>query len=307
MKIEQAYCTDINEIVNTEDAYDFYWAGIIKDKKNFECPSSNCEASITCANIYKLRQDMKVDPYFKVTSKHNPECDLLKEINIKKYQIENIEEIKKPRNKKDEELADIFIFSRPKNHIEKKEISPTQNNQFSIVEKRKVKTSKSNTINSQASQFYTIRSFVSKYDKYKKQNLLDKRFINIKNNKIPYSEMFVEISNQNIESLSKYPRIYFAKVFINKFKNEDYNANFTSTFILKDKKIRPKVYLSQKLINNSFTNDLMKNKIEDLSTKNYPEVWAFIYATPQVKIIDEKEYINFNIFNLDYLDFRNEI
>ncbi|MCK9492631.1 MAG: hypothetical protein M0Q24_11150 [Sulfurimonas sp.] len=33
MKIEQAYNIDSIEILNVEDAYDFYWAGTIKDKK----------------------------------------------------------------------------------------------------------------------------------------------------------------------------------------------------------------------------------------------------------------------------------
>lgn len=342
MKIEQAYSIDSNEILNVEDAYDFYWAGIIKDKTNFECPSLNCEASITCANIDKLRQDMKVDPYFKATSEHSSECTLVKEIKNKKHKIESIEGNQKPRNKKDEKLADIFIFSRPKSHIEKKEMTSTENIPISSIEKRKVKTSRSNTVNSQPSYFYTVRSFVSKYNTYKKQNLIDKRFINIKNNQISYSEMFIEISNQNITSLSKYPRIYFGKVFINKLKNQDYSANFTSTFILEDNKfienikeltwsedklmltfedynyqlqkltkkfnyIRPKIYLSQDMIDNSFTKNLIRNKIEDLSTKNYPEVWAFVYAVPKVKIVNKVQYVNLNIYSLDYIDFRSEI
>jgi hypothetical protein len=67
MKIEQAYSLDAKVSVDAELAYDYYWAGIIKNKQNLECPANNCTAPITCANLDKIRQDMKVDPYLKAT------------------------------------------------------------------------------------------------------------------------------------------------------------------------------------------------------------------------------------------------
>ncbi len=40
MKIEQAYSLDAKVSVDAELAYDYYWAGIIKNKQNLECPAN---------------------------------------------------------------------------------------------------------------------------------------------------------------------------------------------------------------------------------------------------------------------------
>jgi len=69
MKIEKAYSKDCNEVIDAELAYDYYWNGKIHNNQNFECPSELCDTNITCAKLDKLRQNMKIEPYYKsVTS-----------------------------------------------------------------------------------------------------------------------------------------------------------------------------------------------------------------------------------------------
>lgn len=307
MKIEQAYSLDNEEIVDAELAYDYYWAGIIKNKKNFECPAGNCTVSITCANLDKIRQDMKVDPYFKTVGEHESDCDLVKEILKTDINSDSVEGERKNRGKKQESLPDIFGLSRPKSHLEKKQ------NAFkgtSIVSRKEKTREQKNEINSskrQPSTHYSLRAFVSKFLRYQSLDMLDQRYINIKGYDVSYKEMFVNVSGQSLSNISKYPRIYFGKAFLDRRKESDYSANFEASLSYEGKPLRPSTYISESLINDTFTKKLSQEKFKDLSNKNYPSTWVFVYGIPRVRVVNGKNYININISNLDYFDLREKI
>ena len=307
MKIENAYSLDSDEVIDAEIAYDYYWAGIIKDKRNFECPAGNCTTQITCANLDKIRQDMKVDPYFKSIGEHEPGCELVAEILNKEVKTASINETQKSRAKKCEELPDIFGLSRPKSHLEKKQSVSQDKNILSLEGKKQKKATEFRTGRKQSSTHYSLRAFVSKFLRYKSQNLLAQRYINIKGYDVSYQEMFVEISGQNLEDLSKYPRVYFGKAFIDRRRESDYSATFEASLSLDGKFLRPSTYISETLINKAFTKKLSQEKFDDLSRKNYPSAWVFAYGVPKKKVVNDKQYININIANLDYFDLREGI
>ncbi len=306
MKIEQAYSLDSEETVDAELAYDYYWAGVIKNKRNFECPAGNCAVPITCANLDKIRQDMKVDPYFKTVGEHEPDCDLVREILKTDVNPDSAKGALKNRAKKQEELPDIFGLSRPKSHLEKKQTVPKNIDIVSREEKRRRKI-ETNSLKRQSSTHYSLRAFVSKFLRYKSLGVLGQRHINIKGFDVSYEEMFVDVSGQSLSNISKYPRIYFGKAFIDSRRESDYSANFEASLSCDGKLLRPSTYISESLINNAFTKKLSQEKFEDLSNKNYPSSWVFVYGIPKIKVVDGKNYININISNLDYFDLREKI
>lgn len=307
MKIEQAYSLDSNETVDAELAYDYYWAGIIKNKKNFECPANNCSVPITCANLDKIRQDMKVDPYFKAVGEHYPDCELERETLTKNSDSDTAEGAGRNRAKKSDNLPDIFGFSRPASHFDKKQKTLSGIEIVSSEEGKRKRKAESNSSGRQPSTHYSLRAFVSKFLRYKSLGVLGQRHISIKGYDVPYQEMFVSVSGQNLRSLSKYPRIYFGKAFIDKRKESDYSANFEDTLSFDEKSLRPSTYISKSLINGAFTKKLSQEKFEVLSNKNYPVCWVFVYGVPNVKNVNGKNYININISNLDYFDLREKI
>lgn len=306
MKIEQAYSLDIGDTVDAELAYDYYWAGAIINKKNFECPSPKCSAPITCANLDKLRQDMKVDPYFKAVEDHHPDCDLVQNIDHVDTTSQKSQEKPKARAKKSDKLPDIFELSRPKSHFEKKEVNNIKSGASSTAIKNK-KNKTSISPNTQPSRHYAVRAFVSKYIKYKAEGSLAKHHIDIKGYSVSYGEMFVEISSQDIHMLSKDPRIYFGKAFIDAKKESDYIINFTESFFVEDTLKRPSIYIAKNLLDEAFTKKLSEEKFADLSKKNHPSVWCFVYAIPQLKTVNDKLHINFKILNMDFIDLREKV
>jgi hypothetical protein len=307
MKIEQAYSLDSNETVDAELAYDYYWAGIIKNKKNFECPANNCSVPITCANLDKIRQDMKVDPYFKTVGEHYPDCELERETLTKNSGSGVVEGAGSHRAKKSDNLPDIFGFSRPTSHFDKKQKTPSEIGVVSSEEGKRKRKAESNSSGLQPSTHYSLRAFVSKFLRYKSLGVLGQRHINIKGYDVSYQEMFVSVSGKNLNSISKYPRMYFGKAFIDKRKESDYSANFEGTLSFDEESLRPSAYISKSLINDAFTKKLSQEKFEVLSNKNYPICWVFVYGVPKVKNVNGKNYININISNLDYFDLREKI
>lgn len=307
MKIEKAYSLDGDEIVDAELAYDYYWAGIIKNKKNFECPAENCSAKITCANLDKIRQDMKVDPYFKAVSTHESDCDLKREMGKTQTSSNSVDKVANNKAKKIDNLPDIFGFSRPASHFYKKQKSL---NNFSVVsseERQSKRKSEANLSGRKSSTHYSLRAFVSKFLRYQSKGLLCQRHIKIKDYDISYKEMFISVSGQDLDNISKYPRIYFGKAFINKRREVDYSASFKESLLCDKKPLRPSIYISESLINDGFTQKLSQEKFEDISNKKPPISWVFVYGIPKVKTVKSTNYININISSLDYFDLRENI
>lgn len=309
MKIEQAYSLDTNEIIDPELAYDYFWAGIIKDKRNFECPAENCNAPITCANLDKLRQEMKLDPYYKAVDQdeHSIDCELVREYEAKQINVHAKNENQNPRGTKGSSVSDIFEFSRPKSHTEKLENNGHNNLPLSLEERKQKKRNQSSNLVNRASRYYAIRALVSKFLKYKEADTLDQHSINIKNYDVLYKDFFVEINGQELTKLSKYPRIYFGKAFINNRKEKDYAAKFGNKLFFEGNSFNPSTYLSEDIIENAFTKRLYREKFEVLSDKNYPSTWVFIYGIPKPIQFNEKTYINISISNMDFFDMREEV
>jgi hypothetical protein len=309
MKIDQAYSLDAKEVIDPELAYDYFWAGIIKNKRNFVCPANNCSVPITCANLDKLRDDMKVDPYFvtKRDNEHDGECDLVREIMEKEINLEIVSGNKKDRARKSENLPDIFGLSRPKSHFEKKISSPTVTPTDVSEGKTNGNKKYSSTQNPQSTTHYSVRAFVSKFLRYKSSGVFMERYVNIKGYDVSYGSMFVNIAGQDISTISKYPRIYYGKAFINIRKGKDYSVCFQESLSHEDELTRPTTYISEAQLEEAFTKKLTAEKFSEYSKKKYPCIWGFVYGIPRIRVVENKKYININISNLDYFDMRDEI
>lgn len=310
MKIELAYSLDIKKELDPEAAYIHYWNNDIKSKKNFECIADNCSAKITCANLDKLRRDMKKSPYYVTVEDHSPDCKWVKRTEEEKINTKNNKG--KRKSKELNTQTDNFMLNRPTNHTKK--IICTKSDQFKSNTKnhqniKKEINKKIGSITKRNSTYYCLSSLVSKYGNYKKENKLDKNSIKINSTiSIKYSDMFVEINNQNIKELSKYKRIYFGNAYINKARTGDgFIIIFINKFKNDDSEIRPSFYIPNTLIENNVTSPYWKKRIADLASSTINKSTVFIYGKPTLKEDSknkEKKYINFYVNSLDHIDFR---
>ena len=305
MKTKTAFSLDCGIEVNAEDAYDFFWAGIIKDKRNFICISEDCYAQITCANLDKLREDMSVAPYFKVYGEHSPLCPI-KEAESQPYLRKDSNETSYSRAKISEEHPDIFELERPEEHRKIKEKSRQSDNILDIEEIKKRKKSRNTNDAIRSRKYHSIRGLIKKYHEYKQNNTLDSHFIKIPPRqgrgytRVSYSEMFVEINGQALLELPEdNKRIYFGTA--NLYDNgTHYNIKFTKGFVWNGKITKPSIYISRTMVSEAFSRELAEKKLQSLSGKT---IYCFVYSRP---LPAKNEYINLNINNMDLLDIKKE-
>ena len=305
MKIEKAYSIDLGEIIDVETAYDFFWAGCISNKHNFECEHEDCDAAVTAANLDKLRQDMVYDPYYRVVDpeKHSSSCPYRK-IAKPVATVISYDKAKDSRGKIDLDLADEFGLTRPPSHFEKKTVTTCEDVTNGSASTKKHTKNIACSQERRASTHYSLLAFVSKYSRYRKRGITSQKFINIKKYNISYDDMFVEIMGQSLGGLSEYSRVYYGKAFVRRLNNGDYAIRFESSFVVDEEPLSPSIYIRRNTIDSAFTRKLSEGRFEALSKNGAPTIWAFIYAKPYLRKKDGKQYVNFNVENMDWFDFR---
>ncbi len=251
---------------------------------------------------------MKRDPYYTSVGEHSKDCTLEKDIiNKSKKAAAQTRSPSKSTNNKSNGTADIFILERPKSHWEREKTDNIgEGSSTGTEQKRSIKRRAKENFFS-PSKYFSVMSLVSKYFKLEKANKLNDAYININGFDVSYNEMFVEINEQELSSLSEYPRIYFGKAFVNLLKNGDYSINFANKLSFQNSLIRPSLYLAKKSIRESFSKKVKEKKFEAFSAQKYPSIWAFAYCKPYENAQDEKTYINFYLKNMDLFDFREKI
>lgn len=302
MKIEKAYSTELDEVVDVETAYDLFWAGHITDKHKFECVFPECDGAITAANLDRLRQDMAVDPHYRKVGEHAAACKA--DTATKDTEPAPGDEARgRSRGQKNDDLADVFGLKRPPSHAIATRTPDSGTFGAELLSNKRRKKREATERAPRASTHYSLLSFVSKYHRYRKLAVCDTKFINIKGYNVAYSEMFVPIEDQDFATLSDYPRVYFGKAYIDERPNE-YRIGFISAFVFEGVSVRPSIFISKNLIQNAFSRKLSEAKFDELSKRKRPDAWVFVYAKPRTAEKDGKTYINFSVTNLDFFDFR---
>ena len=307
MKTEFAFSLDCNSIVDTDEAYELFWLGVIKNKRNFECIDENCNAQITCANLHKLQKDMGVLPYFKVFGEHSESCSHQPDkIELHSSQANN--NISKSRGKISDKSLDILHLERPESHwIKKQKSLQLHPEQQSILtsERKKIKKEALSKLSQKPKNRHCIRPIVNSFHEYRQKQSLENKYIQIKTATISYADMFVKIDLQDINNLSKYSRIYWGEAKL--YDNQNYyNILFDNYLISNGEKIRPSIYVPLEIIEQAFCRKLMEKKFMALSGSN---VYCFVHARPYPNPKESKsgkKYINFYVNNLDFLEIKKE-
>lgn len=251
MKIDEAYSIEMERVLDAEEAYEMYWDNNgITDQRNFICTDPKCNASITCANLYKKRTEMKKAPYFILVGTHADGCNSGNrgEILASKYVKRNV-----PAPYINPQKS-YFHFNRPYNHL-KKIVSKNVNNFIKLNNdesryhsdiKKKIRAKE------RIPHRYEIGSLVNKYETFKEDGTTHNNYIilsDAKNIKLSYSEMFVPINKQDLDVLSKYKRIYYGNAKVKRY-NEYYLVKFINEFTSKGNLMAPSMFIRNKVVEN---------------------------------------------------------
>jgi hypothetical protein len=150
-----------------------------------------------------------------------------------------------------------------------------------------------------------VGSLVSRFAKYRRQGIDDIKMLSIKGFQLSYRDMFVPLAGLDMADLASHPRVYFGRAFVDR-KQTGYAITFVpdSAVVLDARKYRPSLFVPDERIADAYSRKLFGSKFKDLSERGRPDAWFFVYGKPERVERDGKTYVNFKVFNLDFIDFR---
>ena len=287
--MEFAYSIDLDDFIDPDMAYDYFWSDIIKSRNAFKCPNEKCNADITCANIEKVKQDMKQVPHFRGYH-HIEGCQYdSKNKNNSIESDENYENAKIGTN-----LCDKFLLNRPESKETAQESTATSGYSRNEDSKKYI-----------GGRYYSIRSLVSKWIQVRKSDLLEEAFIKIEGNDITYKELFKGVYHQELDELPDQNRIYWGTAFIDRLESiPGYKIKFCSQFDYYAESINPSFIISDSDIEDYKVKKLLKLRLKTINEEKTPIGLVFIYGTPYHKESNGNSYINFSLRNLDFIEIR---
>ncbi|WP_432216786.1 hypothetical protein ACREYJ_15030 [Pseudomonas kribbensis] len=301
MALDIAYSIEADDFIDADRAYDYFWSGRIEDKTAFLCPGKNCTAKVTCANLDKEIQDMRVVVHYKKIGKeHSEECEIHQKIPLNLvYEKDSTESRLKPTL--DHSIVDQFFLSRPDSYYSEKIHDPVEaqrKHKMSIAAKKR--EARLREIGS-TSKIYSVRQVVSRYIRYQKDGSLDSRRVNIKGMDTQYKSIFKCIVEQDIETLPDTPAIYYGWAYINRVKAENaYQVKFKNKLKRDDKTLTTTILVTDQLIENYKIKKLVSTRLKKIYEARHPTAFVFIYGKPALS--KNGEYANFQISNLDLID-----
>ena len=289
-----AYSIDMCDIIDAEKAYELFWSGKITNKQNFECPSENCSAQITCANIDKLEHNMKQGVHYRVQGNHVTGC----EYDTKKDSSRQDAKFSSKENSYKDIQVDNFLLQRPEDYYDKKEVKNNNDLVVKKVHKKRLNASYNN--GERPRNYYSIRSLVTNYNKCSNHS---KFYVCIKSMKISYSDFFIDINQTYFNKIDDYPRVYFQKAFVNSLQNGNIQIRFAKGFKNDSGEIIPtSIFIDKSNLENE-QNSYWRKKLLSVVNSKRSNSLVFIYGKPYKNGL----YCNFRIKNMDFLEIRNNL
>ncbi|VVN97027.1 hypothetical protein [Pseudomonas fluorescens] len=304
MALDIAFCTETSDFIDPDRAYDLFWADIIKNKRGFVCPGSNCFAQVTCANIDKDLGDMKVVPHFKIYGKHDTACEIYNHIPLNLI-LDQVEDKAEEKQAIEKSIVDIFEMKRPASYYQ--DASPIDDqNSIKRTKIQQIKKRLAITFKESGSigTVYSVRTLVGRYIRYRSNNSLSHMRININGKDILYRSIFKHIWDLDINTLPEHPIVFCGWAYINRLpKLEAYQIKFKKPFIVNGEKIKPTILISDSLIAAYKIKKLVITRLEKITKNEHPVAFVAFYGSPIIKeIAPEKKYVNFLVDNLDMID-----
>lgn len=303
MSLDVAYSIEADDFVDPDRAYDLYWSGVITNKRAFVCPAADCSAQVTCANLDKDVQNMRVVPHFKVYGTHSEACGIANGAPVE-LELEPAELDGQERRTVDQSIVDVFKLERPASYYDEHAVEPGADVH---IAKKRARSTRPYTPKLGESgivgPIYSVRSVVSRYIRYRSDETLEFRRLNIAGQDVPYASIFKCIWEQDLDDLPDHPIIYYGWAYVDRTKADNgYRIKFKKNFKRGDDSLITSCFVSDAFIENYKLKNLMAVRLSKIAKKDRPTAFVFLYGQPAIRTSNERDYANFDLKNLDMID-----
>ncbi|WP_025820429.1 hypothetical protein [Shewanella marina] len=282
--LTHAYSVEFEQIIDAELAYDLYWTGIIRNKSSFQCPCTECQAKVTCINLDQIKQNMRQTPHFRSYC-HSSQCTI-------QHQTDKL------LNEQTITTAS-FHLQRPSQQLQPKQSCSAPNNSLLLNS-----SPKHTSIEKQASHphYYSVRSLVTNFIKFRQQQTLENHKIKIETHEICYQDLFKGIYKQPLDKLPEQNCIYWGLAYVDyNPQKQFYRITFIQTLTHNEQMIRPSLFISEREIERYPVKKLLLSRLTNITEQKDKRAFIFVYGKPT---LHEDRFINFKVSNLDHLEIR---
>lgn len=310
MHLEEAFSLQLGQHITAERAYELFWAGVIDDKRAFQCPGEGCTAQVTCANLDALEHDLKVQPHYRPYGEHVEGCA---------FSEEGAPSAASSGTKRRDastpamQTADVFNLSRPTDHF----VRSTSTTPSSPQGVRKTKSGGHAQSDGKPRQrhYYSVINIVQRWLNFRKNNLLSEAEIRIGANVLTYEKLFKGVYNQDAKSLEQAWHIYWGKAWASRIASDTgYRIEFNNTMKAEGSLRRPSLLIRDDVIEAYPLKKLLIKRLEKAIEKNKGGCILFIYGAPSItpdlknaaaSAPPTRSFINFSVPSLDMIDIQN--
>lgn len=297
MKLEQAYSLELRKEITAEEADKFFSERLITSKHLFECPETNCQAQVTCANLDKPRRLRKREPYFKFVSEHHAGC---------RFEAEMDEDLRRVKTMQDDPEALPFLRD---DMVELDLSAPNKRNVrdlFVSEDEESVTKRPRNPRNSQTDD--ESESTRRRHSKRRLSGLVrafiekENFFLNTAEGRLHLRDFFINVNDsKDINEYPDEPRVYFGKAWLNR-KEDYYLVRFDSEMRAGETRCKPTFFIPARLVDQSEYRRTSREKLDEIAMAAPSKpLYLFIFSElPPVKS-NKGDYINFKLDDLTHL------
>lgn len=304
MHFEEAFSIQLGQWVTAEHAYELFWAGVIDDKKAFQCPGDVCEAQITCANLDVLEQDMHVQPHFRLYGQHAEGCEFDRNRSAVRDDL--------PRSNSRSRTAqglshpDVFHLRRPNDHFVRRTRDVLGVGSISRKPRRTSVRSSEADGKERRRDYYSVNNLVSRWLALSKEGRETDCHIRIADTAISYDQLFRKICDQDVQELGDANYVYWGEVRVKRMEHSSgtgYRLSFKQGLRVGSQSVHPTLLIYDDKIERYGLKKLLAGRLQSAVEKPEGACVLFVLGSPIVRPVNDGKgpYVNFNVPNLDML------
>jgi hypothetical protein len=263
---------------------------------------------VTCSNLYKLEQDLKVQPYYKAFGEHAEGCNFRNEALAGDHGPAGHGDTGPAL---DPEAPDVFHLSRPANHF-------TKNTSAAAPDAATVKRAKAHAIRSSGARgsrqrhYYSVSNLVSRWLRMRDEGRLDSASLVIDNVAVTYRQLFKNMWSIREQEAARYAEaqhVYWGKAWAERLPY-GYRIAFDERLLAERELRRPSLLLRDAVIESCAYKKRIVSNLQKAVESDKGGCVLFVYGTPALvpdlasatDTTPSRSFVNFDVSDLDMMD-----
>ncbi len=311
MHFEEAFSGQFGQTLTAERAYELFWAGVIDDKRAFQCPGDGCSAQITCANLDVIEHDLKVQPHFRLYGQHGAGCPFDRERSAASVNATGAGG--RTRTAQGLTRPDVFQLKRPADHFVRASIS-LPNTGKSATGKGSANHGSLVAGDARQRNFYSVGNVVSRWLALRKEGRLAECQVQVGSIVTTYDRLFRGVYNQDAQKLEGTTHVYWGKAWVERMASgTGYRLRFNESLQVDGQSCRPSLLIFDDKIERYGLKNLLVRRMDAAIEKSKGACVLFVLGAPTVvPDLDSatpttpyaRSFVNFKVPGLDMVEVR---